>query len=137
MATETSDPDSERALRPRLRALIHDAVRRRLTLSILMLLALLVAPFGRMAAAEAMAMPHHAAPAAMAGHCGDTPAPDQAPAERGAMTIDCLVACATIAAPDAPELAVVESLVVSPQPCRLSTFIGIQHQADPPPPRRS
>ena len=121
----------------RVRAPNHASVQRRLLLSALMLLALFVAPFGRMAAAEAMAMPHHAAPAAMAGHCGDTPAPDQAPAERGAMTIDCLVACATIAAPDAPELAAVAPLVVLPQPCRLCTFIGIQPQADPPPPRRS
>ena len=111
-------------------------MHRRLTLSILML-ALLVAPFGRMAAAEAATMPHHQAPTAMAGHCSEMPAPEQAPAERGTMTIDCLVACATIAAPETPALAAVEALAVSPASRVLNAFIGIHPEADPPPPRRS
>lgn len=112
-------------------------MHRRLSLSFVMLLALLVAPFGRMAAAEAMAAPHHSSPTAMAGHCSDMPAPDRAPEDRGAMTIDCLVACATIAAPDAPELAAVEPLAVSPAHLLLTAFVGIHPEAEPPPPRRS
>lgn len=110
---------------------------RRAFLSLAMLLALLIAPFGRMAAAEAAAMPHHAAPTAMAGHCSEMPAPDQSPAERGTMAIDCLVACATIATPETPALSVVEPLVVSPAPRALTAFSGIQPEAEPPPPRRS
>ena len=112
-------------------------MHRRLSLSFVMLLALLVAPFGRMAAAEAMAAPHHSSPTAMAGHCSDMPAPEQAPDDRGAMTIDCLVACATIAAAEAPALAALEPLAVSPASRALTAFIGIHPEAEPPPPRHS
>ncbi|MGQ0590244.1 MAG: hypothetical protein ACT4N8_12060 [Sphingosinicella sp.] len=112
-------------------------MHRRLFLSLVMLLALLVAPFGRMAAAEAMAAPHHSSPPPRAALPRDMPAPDRAPEDRGAMTIDCLVACATIAAAEAPALAALEPLAVSPASRALTAFIGIHPEAEPPPPRHS
>ena len=110
---------------------------RRAFLSLAMLLALLIAPFGRMAAAEAATMPHGQAPTAMAGHCSDMPAPDPDEPGHGTMTIDCLVACATIATPDAPALAAILFSPATPEPGRLALFIGLHPEADPPPPRLS
>ena len=102
--------------------------------SLLALLALLVAPFGRMAAAEAMTMPH-AAPMAMAGHCDDMPQPDQD--KMGKSAIDCMIACATLAAVSAPAMEMAEPEIVSPQPRAVFRFAGISLEADPPPPRFS
>ena len=99
---------------------------------LLAMLALLIAPFGRIAAAEAM--PHHGAEA-IESHCAGSEAPDGDNKERTA--IDCMVACAAMAS--AAEL----SLAPSPLPatilCALPnlTRAGIQHEADPPPPRFS
>ena len=109
-------------------------------LTLLAALALLVSPFGRMAAAETMS---HSAPAAsegmahhrmgsMAGHCDDT-APAQGGTE-GAM-IDCMIACATMipAAMDQPEMTAPE--LIAPLAVTARFFDGIQLEAEPPPPR--
>ena len=102
---------------------------------LLILLALIVAPFGRAAAAEAMAMPHQTA-AAMAGHCQDMPAPEQGD-RTGNSSIDCLVACAAIATAEAFVLAA-GSPAASPQGSRvLPRFAGLHPEAEPPPPRLS
>lgn len=97
-----------------------------------MLLALALAPFGRMAAAEAKAMPHHA-PAAMSGHCAGQPEPDQdrQPA------IDCMIACAAMAPAAMP--AFVPPPVAHAEPTSGPALIlaGILPEAEPPPPRPS
>ena len=102
---------------------------------LLTLFALIVAPFGRVAAAEAMMAGHQPA-AAMAGHCQDMPAPD--PDERsGKSSIDCLVACAAIATAEAFALAAGSSAAL-PQGSRvLPRFAGLHPEAEPPPPRLS
>jgi hypothetical protein len=103
-------------------------VSARRILHLIVLACLVLAPFGRIGLAQA-----HAAPAAMAGHCaGDSaPAPDRDKRDR----IDCMTACAAIAAPVGP--------VFTPPPAcgmagvALGTFAlaGIQPEAEPPPPR--
>ena len=102
---------------------------------LLILLALVVAPIGRVAAAEAMATAHQPA-AAMAGHCQDMPAPD--PDERsGKASIDCRVACAAIATAEAYVFAG-GSFAASPQDgVVLPGFAGLHPEAEPPPPRLS
>ena len=102
-------------------------------LPLLALLALLIAPFGRMAAAEAS--PHHGAPA-MAGHCEEAAPDEQAPGE-AQKAIDCMIACAAVAAPAAPRLEV--PLHASEQPAAASAFglVGLHPERDPPPPRLS
>lgn len=101
----------------------------RLFLSLLALVVLLVAPVGRMAAAEAML--HQ--PAAMTGHCDDMmpPADDEAD---GSM-IDCMIACATVlpAESDPGELTALEMMMPLSLAARI--FDGIDLTADPPPPR--
>ena len=97
----------------------------------------MVAPFGRMAAAEAMALPHQ--PAAMtAGHCAEMPMPDSDGSDRPhKMTIDCLSACAAMATLDSP---LVPGLVgtAAPQVAPIPLLSdGLHPQADPPPPRRA
>lgn len=102
---------------------------------LLVLLALIVAPFGRVAAAEAMATGHQPA-AAMAGHCQDMPAPEPG-ARSGKSSIDCLVACAAIATAEAFVLAG-QSFAPSPQDgFVLPGFAGLHPEAEPPPPRLS
>lgn len=106
--------------------------RRRL-LPLLALLALVVAPFGRMAAAEAMTPAHHAAMGAPA-HCDDAPASEDGDADEA---LDCLNACASLAAAHSNPLrlpmrapAVVEALAPA-------EAAGIHPEAEPPPPRSS
>ncbi len=105
------------------------AVPVRLFLSLFALVALLVAPFGRVAAAESMA--HQ--PASMTGHCDDMvpPADDEA---NGSM-IDCMIACATVlpAESDQVESSGVETMM--PLSLAPRIFDGIDLTADPPPPR--
>jgi len=102
---------------------------------LLILLALIVAPFGRVAAVEAMAMPHQPA-AAMAGHCQDMPAPD--PDERsGKSSIDCLVACAAIATAEAFVLTAGSHAALPQDEFVLPGFAGLHPEAEPPPPRLS
>lgn len=103
-------------------------------LSLLAMLALLFSPFGRMAAAEAMAAPAQHAMAA-GGHCRDMPAPEE---KRSAPTaIDCAVACAVVAPPSAPDVALVPSVVQPQAGAFVATFSGVNPEADPPPPRLS
>lgn len=102
-------------------------------LAFLALLALVIAPFGRMAAAEAMA-PAHQAGMAMSGHCDDMPAPEGDGADR---MLDCMNACAALAAvadaemPDRPAAA---AILESRPPADAA---GLNPEAEPPPPRLS
>ena len=105
-------------------------------------LALLISPFGRMAAAETMT---HSAPAAadsmaqqemgsMAGHCDDM-APGDGETE-GAM-IDCMIACATLMPADTAQAAAAKAELIAPLAVPALFFDGIQLEAEPPPPRLS
>ena len=107
--------------------------RRRL-LPLLALLALLAAPFGRIAAAEAMTAGHHP-PMAMTGHCEDMPSPQQDKTDKTA--IDCMIACAAMATEDACGTTVRAPLVAGPIAGALPVFFGLHPEADPPPPRFS
>lgn len=104
-------------------------------MSILALLALLVSPFGRAAAAEAVPAAHHSA-SAMAGHCDEGAAPDQ-PQGDVTRTIDCMIACATVAAADAAAFEPVEQSAPPLVALPIILFTGLGHGADPPPPRFS
>lgn len=100
-------------------------------LPLLMLLALLVAPFGRIGLAEAAAP--EAAPMAMTGHCEDRP--DSGKAGPGA--IDCMIACAAMAPATAPEFSRMLVAVDPQPPLPRPSLTGRQPEADPPPPRFS
>lgn len=105
-----------------------------------LLLALMLAPLGRMGMAEAYATPHHGAEMApgmgMAGHCADMPMP--APDKPAKTAIDCAIACAAVAALDvvAP-LPFVPARAAPQPPLSPTNFAGIHPEADPPPPRFS
>ncbi|MDQ8756764.1 hypothetical protein RCO27_11040 [Sphingosinicella sp. LHD-64] len=99
---------------------------------LLVFLALLAAPFGRMGMAEA-AMPHPAAPMAMSGHCADMPAPE--PGKPSKSAIDCMVACAAVATESAVEIAFASPDPVAVVPRPLLSLHGIQPEAADPPPR--
>lgn len=103
-------------------------------LPLLTLLALVFAPFGRIAAAEAMAMPHHQ-PIAMAGHCENMPAPDDG--DRDKVAIDCMIACAVMAAADGPMVEAMAAPASRPARIEHPAFAGLHPEADPPPPRIS
>ena len=109
-------------------------------MTLLTALALLISPFGRMAAAETMT---HSAPAAadmmahheigsMAGHCDDM-APSDGDSE-GAM-IDCMIACATMMPADTAQVAAAKAQLIAPMAVPALFFDGIQLEAEPPPPR--
>lgn len=100
-----------------------------------LLLALMLAPLGRMGMAEAAAMPHHAPEMAMAGHCADMPSP--APEKSDKMAIDCAIACAGVAAMEVAVPLPITPARVAPRPLAPTTFAGIHPEADPPPPRFS
>jgi hypothetical protein len=106
----------------------------RFLLSIMALLALLVAPIGMIGGA-AMAMPHHQ-PQAAAGHCAGAPVPDHRGGEDRA-AIDCMIACAGVPAipPSAP--AAVAPIAASPDQAPLRSLHGLQPEAATPPPRIS
>jgi hypothetical protein len=106
-------------------------VSHRRFIQIFVLVALVLAPFGRNSVARAMTM--HDAPMAM--HCAGQPMPDQGKDHR--MAVDCMIACAAMTpapagyvlpqpAPDALPLA-------APAPILSS----IRPEADPPPPRNA
>lgn len=103
-------------------------------LPVLALIALMIAPFGRMGLAEA-ATAHHAAPMAMAGHCEDMPAPESGKPNKAA--IDCMIACAAMTTESAADIAhaAPDPVAVAPRP--LLSLHGIQPEAETPPPRRS
>lgn len=102
-------------------------------LRLLVLLALLVAPFGRMAAAEAMTMPEHSA-MAMPGHCDPMPAPDPGDEER---SIDCMIACAAVTGAESPQLRAPRPAASLPVGLVRTGLSGLHPEADPPPPRLS
>lgn len=96
----------------------------------LILLALLAAPFGR----EAAAAVTHSAPSAMAGHCDPAPKPAPSPAHGG--SIDCMIACAAtpaLSAGDVPGLLPAEATL--PVAAIVAPITGLNHAAEPPPPR--
>jgi hypothetical protein len=105
-------------------------VTSRRLVQLILLLALTLAPFGRIGASQAMA--GHGA-MAMPAHCADQPVPDGDKGHR--MAVDCMVACAAMIPAPAfisqppPALA---SAPVAPAASRLD---GIRPEADPPPPR--
>jgi hypothetical protein len=102
----------------------------RRALQLLVLAALMLAPFGRIGMAEAQAMPQM-----MAAHCGDHPMPG--PIRGHAMSVDCTIACAAMASPVAPGVtppqAAAALLIAAPIPF----LAGVRPEADPPPPRIS
>ena len=102
-------------------------------LRLLVLLALLAAPFGRMAAAGAMTMPDHAA-VAMPGHCDPMPVSDQGDADRA---IDCMIACAAVTGADSPQLRAPRPAASRPVGLVRTGLSGLHPEADPPPPRLS
>ena len=102
-------------------------------LPFLMLLALALAPFGRMAAAEAKAMPHHEA-MAMSGHCAGEPQPDQ---DRHPSSIDCMIACAAMAPAATPDFVPPPVAHAEPTSAPALILAGILPEAEPPPPRLS
>lgn len=103
-------------------------------LRFLVLLALVVAPFGRIGIAQAMAMPHQM-PSAMASHCAGQPMPDRDKDER--VAVDCMIACAVMAPPSAPLFAPPPAAESVPAAVPVFFLSGIQPEADPPPPRFS
>ena len=106
-------------------------------LPLLILLALLVAPFGRIAAAEAMMVPQQPM-AAMAGHCDDMAMPAQHHGDRThKASIDCLVACAAMTTAEGVSLAQGVAVISLPAQFALPQFSGLHPEADPPPPRLS
>ena len=107
---------------------------------------MLLAPLGRTGMAQAMAVP--ATAGAMAGHCAEMPAAapahhqgtphHQAPAQDGEkMAVDCMIACAAMAAAPEPFVAPPPGAVALPVTTFLSSLTGIRPEADPPPPRFS
>ncbi len=113
-------------------------------LPLLALLALMLAPFGRVGMAEA-AMPAHdvaaqdlvpeGLAAAMPSHCADMPAPaEHEPAD---MAIDCMIACAVMTPPAAPALPVVAPVLAPPEAATPSAVVGITTESETPPPRHS
>ncbi len=118
-------------------------------LPLLTLLALMLAPFGRVGMAEA-AMPAHDVSAqdlvpeqdlaaakspAMSSHCADMPAPaEHEPAD---LAIDCMIACAVMTPSAAPALPVVAPVLATPESAAPSAVVGITTESEPPPPRHS
>jgi hypothetical protein len=105
-------------------------VSSRRLVQLLVLIALSVAPFGRIGAAQAMAGPMAMT---MPIHCGGQPLPDGDKGHR--MAVDCLIACAAMAPAPAPFVLPAPPLsAIAFGPVR-SFHSGIRPEADPPPPR--
>jgi hypothetical protein len=99
-----------------------------------LILALMLAPMGRMGMAEAA--PAHAMAMQSGGHCPDMPAPAGAP-DRDGMGIDCAIACAAMHAAAAPFVVPALAVPDALRPVTISHRAGIRPEAEPPPPRRS
>jgi hypothetical protein len=108
----------------------------RRALSLLILIALACAPFGRMNMAEAMAMPH-AMPAAQTDHCAGQAMPDQDRDAGKRMAADCTIACAAMAPAPAFLLAPPPAAATVRAAAPLFFPAGTRPEADPPPPRFS
>jgi hypothetical protein len=100
----------------------------------LVLLALMLAPFGRMSVAEAKAMPHHGM-SMMASHCPDPSPPDGNKA--GGMSVDCMIACAAMVASPAATLNPPAAVELAVAAIPLTLLAGIRPEAEPPLPRLS
>lgn len=114
------------------RAYIGAAVIRRIA-PLLILIALIAAPFGR-----AQAAPVHAAPTmatTMAGHCDPVAPSAPAPAHHGA-SIDCTIACAAVPASNAAFAPHAITPIAAVTPLEF-VLHGIRPAFDPPPPRLS
>lgn len=101
-------------------------------LPLLILAALVLAPFGRIGAAEARPIGHHEA-MQMAGHCADGPAP----ADGNRMPIDCMIACAAMTGAAPPLPMAPPAGEAAPAPNALVHLAGVRPEAEPPPPRIS
>jgi hypothetical protein len=97
----------------------------------LLLLALMLAPSGRMGVAEAMT--RHNAPTA--SHCAGQSMPKQGKGHR--MAFDCMIACAAIATAPAPFALSRPLPEAMPSAAPVPILSGIRPEADPPPPRRA
>ena len=106
-------------------------MRLRRLLTFLVLLALAIAPFGRMGMADAKAMPHHEMPAM--AHCPGSPAPDGD--EDSGNAVDCMIVCAAMTPAAARFFAPAPAAEAAPAAIPASILAGIQPEADPPPPR--
>lgn len=113
---------------------IWNIVSLRRLLPLLILLALAIAPFGRMSMAEAKAMAHDMS-SAMASHCAGRLMPDGD--KDGRVAVDCMIACTAMAPAAMPFLA--PPLAIEAAPLAMLSFLtaGIRPEADPPPPRFS
>jgi hypothetical protein len=115
-------------------ALILRLVTRRRLVQLFVLLALVLAPFGRIGMAQAKAVPDHGA--MMAAHCAGQLMPD--PDKSHGMAVDCTIACAAMApAAAAPFDAPAPAPTAMPEARAASHLAGIRPEADPPPPRFS
>ena len=95
------------------------------------LIALALAPFGRIGASEAMGPD---AAVAVADHCGGRSMPDRDRSHR--MTVDCTIACAAAMAPAPAPFDLPPPALAAAPVGRLAAFpAGIHPEADPPPPR--
>jgi hypothetical protein len=108
-------------------------------ITLLAALALLFAPFGRLAAAETMShagagSAHHLTEAPP-GHCDESMVP--APAEPDGAMIDCMTACATMLPGAMEQLGADEFEGAPPIGLVERIFEGMNWEADPPPPRMS
>ena len=106
--------------------------RRRLV-QLFVLAALVLAPFGRIGIAQAMA--GHDAPRAMMSHCAGQPVPEQGKGHR--MAIDCMIACAAMAPAAAPFVLPPPAPKATPLVGPAAILSGIRPAADPPPPRQA
>lgn len=98
----------------------------------MLVLVLMLAPFGRAAAAETRAMPHQAMQ--VASPCPDQPQP-AGDSDRGKMEIDCMSACAAMAPAADPFVIPPIAALVPPEPNPMPSRAGIRPEAEPPPPR--
>ena len=105
-------------------------MRFRRALQLLVLVALMLAPFGRIGMTEAQAMPR-----LMAAHCGDRPMPG--PIKGHAMSVDCTIACAAMAPPAVSGFTPPPAAATVPAAAPVSFLAGVRPEADPPPPRLS
>jgi hypothetical protein len=105
-------------------------VTSRRLVQLFVLLALTLAPFGRIGASQAMAGP---GAMAMPAHCAGQPMPDGDKGHR--MAVDCMIACAAMAPAPASFTLPLPPLAAAPVPLLMSHLAGIRPEADPPPPR--
>lgn len=105
-------------------------------LSLLAVLALLVAPFGMVGGGGAAAMTHGGPETAMA-HCDDmAPAGTHHGGDRDG-SIDCAIACAALPAFAPASPGEILRAAAAPAPLPAASLVGTMPEADPPPPRNA